>query len=143
MSVRDALPELRGQGYYEDFSIRSIARASPMRDRRCRSICRQHPTIRSNENMPIWFYQPMTENPTAGVVGVFVGVPMSPTASRPRRGCGYRAPESSDHGRHIDYAILALDLDGIILRWNEGARRIFGWTEEEVAGKHWQLLFHA
>jgi PAS domain S-box-containing protein len=40
-----------------------------------------------------------------------------------------------------DYAIIALDLMGRIVRWNEGARRIFGWTAEEVAGRQWSMLF--
>lgn len=33
-----------------------------------------------------------------------------------------------------DSAIIATDLDGRIRRWNEGARRLFGWTESEMVG---------
>ncbi|HZT06478.1 MAG TPA: ATP-binding protein [Chloroflexota bacterium] len=32
------------------------------------------------------------------------------------------------------YAIMALDLDGTILSWNEGARRIFGYKDSEIVG---------
>jgi PAS domain S-box-containing protein len=32
-------------------------------------------------------------------------------------------------------AILVVDLDGIVKRWNTGAERIFGWKEEEVVGR--------
>ncbi len=35
----------------------------------------------------------------------------------------------------IDYAIVALDLDGRITRWNAGAHHIFGWTEAEMLGR--------
>ncbi len=35
----------------------------------------------------------------------------------------------------IDYAIVATDLDGRVTRWNEGARRILGWTEAEMLGQ--------
>ena len=35
----------------------------------------------------------------------------------------------------IDYAIVATDLDGRVTRWNEGARRVLGWTEEEMLGQ--------
>ena len=35
----------------------------------------------------------------------------------------------------IDYAIVATDLTGRITRWNEGARRILGWTEAEMLGE--------
>ena len=35
----------------------------------------------------------------------------------------------------IDYAIVALDLDGRITRWNAGAHHIFGWTEAAMLGR--------
>ena len=35
----------------------------------------------------------------------------------------------------IDYAIISMDLDGLVTSWNEGARRILGWTAEEMVGK--------
>ena len=41
----------------------------------------------------------------------------------------------------VDYAIIALDLEGRVLRWNEGAHRMFGWTQEEVSGLYWEMLF--
>jgi PAS domain S-box-containing protein len=34
-----------------------------------------------------------------------------------------------------DYAITALDPDGRFLTWNEGARRIYGYTTEEMVGR--------
>jgi PAS domain S-box-containing protein len=34
-----------------------------------------------------------------------------------------------------DYAIVASDLEGRVTSWNEGARRILGWTEEEMLGQ--------
>lgn len=35
----------------------------------------------------------------------------------------------------IDYAIISMDLDGLVTSWNEGARKILGWTPEEMIGK--------
>ncbi|MGO4441529.1 sensor histidine kinase [Rhizobium sp. RAF56] len=35
----------------------------------------------------------------------------------------------------IDYAIISMDLDGLVTSWNEGAHRILGWTAEEMVGK--------
>lgn len=35
----------------------------------------------------------------------------------------------------ISYSIIALDLDGNILMWNEGAKRNYGYTAEEMVGK--------
>ncbi|MBP0444875.1 PAS domain S-box protein [Roseomonas sp. SSH11] len=40
-----------------------------------------------------------------------------------------------------DHAIIALGLDGRITSWNEGARRIMGWTEEEMLGQPIDLIF--
>ncbi|HEY1736829.1 MAG TPA: PAS domain S-box protein [Methylovirgula sp.] len=39
-----------------------------------------------------------------------------------------------------DDAILAKDLNGIIMSWNEGAQRLFGYTAEEVIGKPVTIL---
>ena len=40
-----------------------------------------------------------------------------------------------------DYAIVALDLDGRVTRWNEGARRVLGWSEAEMLGESIDRLF--
>ena len=40
----------------------------------------------------------------------------------------------------IDYGIFLLDADGHILTWNAGARRINGYSAEEIVGKHFSLL---
>jgi len=42
-----------------------------------------------------------------------------------------------------DYAIFLLDPAGKILSWNAGAARIKGYTAEEVAGRHFSLLYTA
>jgi len=34
-----------------------------------------------------------------------------------------------------DYSVMGKDLDGKILLWNEGARRMYGYEAEEVVGK--------
>jgi PAS domain S-box-containing protein len=40
-----------------------------------------------------------------------------------------------------DYAIIAMDLDGLVTSWNEGAHRILGWTEEEMLGQPASVFF--
>jgi PAS domain S-box-containing protein len=40
-----------------------------------------------------------------------------------------------------DYAIFATDNDGIITFWNEGAHRLKGYTEDEIIGQFFGILF--
>lgn len=40
-----------------------------------------------------------------------------------------------------DYVVLSTDKKGTITTWNSGAETIFGYTKEEIAGKHFSLLF--
>src|SRR3954469_18139280 len=42
-----------------------------------------------------------------------------------------------------DYAIFALDPGGHIRTWNEGARRIKGYTPEEAIGRHFSMFYTA
>lgn len=39
-----------------------------------------------------------------------------------------------------DDAIVSKTLDGLITSWNQGAEKIFGYTEQEVLGKHLRIL---
>jgi len=39
-----------------------------------------------------------------------------------------------------DDAIMTKDLDGVIMTWNKGAERIFGYTAEEIVGKSVMVL---
>lgn len=40
-----------------------------------------------------------------------------------------------------DFAVIASDLQGRVTRWNEGARRILGWTAQEMLGQPASLFF--
>ena len=42
-----------------------------------------------------------------------------------------------------EYSIIAKDLDGKILAWNEGARRNYGYSAEEMVGKQNSRILHA
>jgi PAS domain S-box-containing protein len=41
----------------------------------------------------------------------------------------------------IDYAIYLLDRDGNIASWNQGAERNTGYSEPEIAGRHFECLY--
>ncbi|SDE87760.1 two-component system, chemotaxis family, CheB/CheR fusion protein [Massilia sp. PDC64] len=40
-----------------------------------------------------------------------------------------------------DYAIITMDSDGRVTSWNRGAERMFGYREDEVAGRNLEFLF--
>ncbi len=40
-----------------------------------------------------------------------------------------------------EYAIYQIDVNGYVSSWNKGAERIKGYTEEEIVGKHFRVLF--
>ena len=40
-----------------------------------------------------------------------------------------------------DYAIFALDPDGVIVSWNEGARRLKGYEPNEIIGRHFSTFY--
>lgn len=39
------------------------------------------------------------------------------------------------------YAIILVDVAGIILTWNRGAERLFGWKEADAIGRHCSILY--
>lgn len=41
----------------------------------------------------------------------------------------------------VDYAIFLLDTDGTIVSWNRGAERIKGYSESEIRGRHFSVLY--
>nr|WP_281287412.1 PAS domain-containing protein [Rhizobium smilacinae] len=41
----------------------------------------------------------------------------------------------------IDFAIISMDREGVVVTWNEGARLILGWSEEEMNGKPADIFF--
>src|SRR5213594_1394533 len=41
-----------------------------------------------------------------------------------------------------EYSIIAKDLDGMILAWNEGARRIYRYEAADVVGKASAFILH-
>jgi PAS domain S-box-containing protein len=42
----------------------------------------------------------------------------------------------------IEYSIVAIDLGGAIVAWNEGARRLYGYTAAEVVGKKIESILY-
>lgn len=41
----------------------------------------------------------------------------------------------------VDYAIFTSDLDRRVVSWNLGAKRVLGWTEQEIMGRSADIIF--
>lgn len=140
LAVRDALPDLRGQGYFERFD--EVYRSGIAYEGKALAVdfqsAAESPVERKYVDL---VYQPILGG-DGKVVGIFAqgsDVTVRVTAEEALKASERQSRQIFDGA--VDYAILALDLNGRILRWNEGARRIFGWTQDEVVGIHWEMLF--
>ena len=43
----------------------------------------------------------------------------------------------------VDYAIFFIDLNGLVVSWNTGARKLKGYEAHEVVGEHISLFYPA
>lgn len=99
---------------------------------------------RSGTPEPVWMnldYSPIIDErgKPCGVMAIVIETTEKVRAERALKAAEEHSRQIIDGA--IDYAIIALDLDGTIVRWNEGAHRIFEWTADEVAGANWDILF--
>ena len=139
-SVRKALPEVEGQGFFEklDEVFQSGAtfagRALPVNLQRV-------PDAPIERRFMDLVYQPVTD--TAGsVTGIFVEG--SDVTERVLAEAELR--ESEERNRRIvesvkDHAIFTTDLNGIVKDWTSGAESVFGWPADEIQGRSLELLF--
>jgi PAS domain S-box-containing protein len=86
-------------------------------------------------------FQPV-EDQHGAVVGIFV----QGSDVTDRREAQRQVIESEALNREIidsasDYAIIATDLDGRIMRWNRGAERLLGWSESQARGRDLSMVF--
>ncbi len=132
-TVRQALPEVEGQGFFEllDGVFRSgkafTGGAIPVDLQRT-------PGAQPEQRFVDLVYQPVRDA-DGQVVGIFAqgfDVTDRVTAERAVRSGDARNRQILDSA--VDYAIVAIDLAGKVTRWNEGAHRILGWTESEMLG---------
>ncbi|MDM9644867.1 PAS domain S-box protein [Rhizobium sp. S163] len=140
LPVRDALPDLRGQGFFE--LLDEVYRTGKPFEGKALPVDFQLSPDASAERKHVdLVYQPIS-NEQGNVIGIFAQG--SDVTDRVQAEAALRASELQSRqilDGAVDYAILALDLNGRILRWNAGARNIFGWTEAEMIGVHWEMLF--
>lgn len=132
--LREALPEVLDQGYLSlldgvyhsgaPFIGSKIAYAAPVQDA---------PTPRAH--LLDIVFQPVKDE-HGEVAGVFIqGLDVTPQVALQRRLRLSEARNRQIMDSAQDYAIFAMDLEGRVTLWNEGARRILGWTEQQMMGQ--------
>lgn len=139
-SARQAYPDLEGQGFFELLD-QVYATGTPYVASAVPITFQVHVDSPPEKRAIDLIYQPVRD-PDGEIVGVFAQG--SDVTDRVEAEQALLASEQQSRqiiDSAIDYAIIALDLDGRILRWNDGARRTFGWTEDEVGGLYWEMLF--
>jgi PAS domain S-box-containing protein len=140
MTVREAFPELEGQGFFELLDQvyasgqRHVAEAAPIR-------FRLHPQDPEQERFLNFIYEPVTDD-TGQVIGVFCEG-FDVTEQR-RSEAALR--ESEERYREIvegahAFAIVTVDADGHITSWNSGAEQVVGLDTAQAIGSSVDFLF--
>jgi PAS domain S-box-containing protein len=103
----------------------------------------------------------LADGSSAGVLAVHAGKPFTPAQSdidafaivahtaglvMDRHMSGQDARAADARSRQIlnsatEFAIISTDPDGVVTGWNEGARQVLGWTEEEMCGQRVHRIF--
>jgi PAS domain S-box-containing protein len=139
-TVRQAFPDLEAQGFYE---LLDAVFASGKAFAGTTTPIKFHDaaTGASVQRYLDFVYQPLRDR-DGRVIGIFVDgsdVTDRVLAEQARRADEIINRQVLDSA--LDYAIIAVDLEGKVTRWNEGARRIMGWTESEMLGGDLSRIF--
>ncbi|MEG3088305.1 PAS domain S-box protein [Sphingomonas sp. PB4P5] len=138
-TVRETFPELEGQNFYElldrvyENGERFVADRIP--------ITLDGPGSASGERFLDFIYEPITDD-AGRVTGIFIEGQDATEAHRAQTGLR----ESEERARRIvegvkDHSIFTIDAYGRIVDWTPGAKAVFGWSADEVAGVSAEILF--
>ena len=134
--IREALPEIAGQGFLELLDD-VYATGKP-------HVAREARAALNREAFFNFIYQPMFEDDRVSGIIVFA---FEVTAEVRARTEGEKRLRESEAMLTLlvdsvqDYAIFMLDPDGRVATWNEGARRIKGYERQEIIGQHFSVFY--
>jgi PAS domain S-box-containing protein len=146
-TMREAWPELEGQGYFE-FVESVYDTGTPVhRQEFPAKFDRNNDGI--EEEMFFNFVYQATHDANGKVDGIAIyGVEVTEqvTARNQAQANAERLRSAEEHLRLMidsatDYAIFSLDTEGKIMTWNSGAQRVFGYEEAEILGQDGAILF--
>ena len=133
-TVREALPEIAGQGLFELLD-RVLETGEPFTAKGMTVDLRRGDDATTSRRTLDFVYEPIRDA-SGAVTGVLVeGTDVTDAHATTRA-----LAESEGRNRQIidsaiDFAIVATDLDGCVTGWNVGARNVLGWTEAEMLGQ--------
>jgi PAS domain S-box-containing protein len=139
-TVAEALPEAKGQGFI-DLLDKVFSSGEAIAGTGARYTMQLEPGGPVTERFVDFVYQPL-KDADGSVASIFVeGVDVTAreTAASSKRESDARNRQILDSA--VDYAIVAFDLEGRVTRWNEGARRVLGWTEADMLGQDGSCFF--
>lgn len=139
-SVRDALPEVAGQGFL-DLLDNVYTTGETFTGKALRVNLQREQSSAPEERYVDLVYQPIRDR-RGNITGIFAqgtDVTERVVAEAALKLSNARNRQILDSA--VDYAIIAFDTDGKVTRWNTGAATIFGWTEEEILGRDAGRIF--
>jgi PAS domain S-box-containing protein len=139
-SVRDALPEVAGQGFL-DLLDNVYATGETFTGKALRVDLQREQSSAAEERYVDLVYQPI-RNRRGNITGIFAqgtDVTERVAAEAALKLSDARNRQILDSA--VDYAIIAFDTDGNVTRWNKGAATIFGWDEDEILGHDASRIF--
>ncbi|RZM13113.1 MAG: PAS domain S-box protein, partial [Sphingomonas sp.] len=133
-TVAEALPEVASQDYL-DLLGRVFTSGEPYVGRAMPLLIDRVEGAGPERRFVDFVYQPVRAADGA-VIAIFV----EGTDVTDAQAAGEQLQRSEAWNRQIldaatDHAIIALDPDGQVTRWNAGAEAILGWTEAEMVGR--------
>ena len=148
--IRDALPELKGQGFFE--LLDGVYRTGhPYFGKEARALLESTASGKLEERFFNFIYQPLYDDGNVYGVTVF-GFDVTEQVLA-RRGAAQDVETAKEQVRRseemfrllvesvVDYAIYMLDAEGRIVTWNSGAERIKGYAADEVLGRHVSMFY--
>jgi PAS domain S-box-containing protein len=126
--VREALPDLEGQGFFELLD-EVFATGKPYVGQQRRVQLRTE-AGEADERYMDFVYQPIT-GPEGDVDGIFVQATEVTDRVQAERRIRFQARLLDA----VQQAIIATDLSGVVLYWNRFAEALYGWSADEAVGR--------